>query len=92
LIDIGDEQAIYRELPEFMAAVRQHSHPVADLEVVRQFSRRGQTNALAKCLDQLMMETAKTDTVGNLMTGSEVSTDQPARGLSENRSESQGGI
>jgi len=91
-IDIGDEQAIYRGLPGFLAAVRHQIHPVASLEVVQQFSRRGQASVLAKCLDQLMEEAAKADTAEGLKTGSEVSTDQSARGLSENRSESQGGI
>lgn len=92
LLDIGDEQELYRELPGFLAAVRNQQHPVAKLDVVQQFSRRGQASVLAQCLDQLMEEAARADTEEGLTTGSAVSTDQPARSLAENQSKRQGGI
>lgn len=56
IVDIADESAIYRALPEFVRRVRNGAHPVPELDKVKAFSRREQSAVLASCLDALKAE------------------------------------
>jgi glycosyltransferase involved in cell wall biosynthesis len=53
VVDIADEEAIYRALPEFLQRVRTGVHPTTSEEVARQFSRRSQAERLASCLQSI---------------------------------------
>lgn len=59
IVDLADEQAIYRKMPRFLHAVQRGEHPRPNGESVRQFSRRYQTQQLAQCLDQLVSREAR---------------------------------
>ena len=50
IVDIADEDAIYRTVPEFLGRVQTGSHPATPEENARFFSRRSQTERLAACL------------------------------------------
>jgi glycosyltransferase involved in cell wall biosynthesis len=50
IVDLADEEAIFRALPDFLVAVRKAEHPVADLTRVQCFTRRSQAQALAQSL------------------------------------------
>ena len=53
VVDIADEDAIYRALPEFLQSVRSRTHPLPEPAIVRGYSRREQAAVLAECLDVL---------------------------------------
>ena len=53
IIDLADEEAIFRNLPDFLTAVRTGRHQTADLERVRRYSRRNQAAMLAQSLTEL---------------------------------------
>ncbi len=52
LVDLADEDAIYRTMPAFLLSLRQQRHPLPDDRKVRQYSRRSQAQELAKCLSE----------------------------------------
>jgi glycosyltransferase involved in cell wall biosynthesis len=51
LIDLGDEDAIYKGLPQFLDRVRTGAHSTTPEQKARFFSRRSQAEQLAMCLD-----------------------------------------
>jgi len=53
IIDLADEDAIFRNLPDFLTAVRMGRHQTADRERVRRYSRRNQAAMLAQSLTEL---------------------------------------
>src|SRR6267378_3224372 len=53
IIDLADEDAIFRNLPDFLTAVRTGRHQTADRERVRRYSRRNQAAMLAQSLTEL---------------------------------------
>ncbi len=50
IADMADEEAIYRVLPNVLAAVRTGTHPLPRMEVVSKYSRQNQVRELARCL------------------------------------------
>ena len=50
IVDLADEDAIYRSLPIFLASLRSGTHPVADIRKIGRYARRNQAEELAKCL------------------------------------------
>lgn len=54
IVDSSDWQAIYRALPEFLAAVEAGSHPQPDPRLLEHYSRKGQAQALANLLDEVI--------------------------------------
>jgi glycosyltransferase involved in cell wall biosynthesis len=53
IVDLADEQAIYRALPEFIESVNQGQHPLPSQALVMRYSRRNLTEELANHLDRL---------------------------------------
>jgi glycosyltransferase involved in cell wall biosynthesis len=54
VIDITDEAAIRKTLPEFLRAVQSGTHPIADGQAIARFSRLELTGQLAGHLDSLV--------------------------------------
>lgn len=50
VVDIADQDAIYRELPPILRAVRAGAHPLPAVEAVSRYSRQNQARELASCL------------------------------------------
>jgi len=59
IMDIADQDAIYRALPEFLRAVRAREHQLPDRDVVSRYSRQNQAGQLALCLSELMESRAR---------------------------------
>ena len=53
LVDLANEDAIHDILPEFIHRVRGGTHPMAETQKVRDYSRRSQAASLAHCIDDL---------------------------------------
>ncbi|SRR5581483_4170245 len=56
IIDLADEDEIYRRLPSFIDAVRAKRHELPDPAMVKRFSRKHQTLELSNCLHQMAPE------------------------------------
>jgi len=54
IIDLADENAIHDSLPEFLRQVRAGTHPLPAVAKSRSYSRRSQTETLAKYLDEIV--------------------------------------
>jgi glycosyltransferase involved in cell wall biosynthesis len=54
IIDLADEQAIYKTLPHFLKLIRNGSHPLPDNSKIRSFARENQALELARCLAHLV--------------------------------------
>ena len=54
IIDLADEDAIYRELPKFLRQVREGIHPVAGLAKSSFYNRRSQTERLSQHLGKIV--------------------------------------
>jgi glycosyltransferase involved in cell wall biosynthesis len=52
--DAANWQAIYHALPEFLKAVETRSHPLPQPSSIDQYSRKGQAQALAHLLDEVI--------------------------------------
>jgi hypothetical protein len=50
IVDIADEEMIYRSLPGFLSRVRAGSHPLPEMSRVAKYSRQSQAEELAICL------------------------------------------
>jgi dTDP-4-amino-4,6-dideoxygalactose transaminase/glycosyltransferase involved in cell wall biosynthesis len=50
IIDLDDEEAIYKKLPEVLASVQAGTHPLPQMEAVSRYSRQSQARQLAECL------------------------------------------
>jgi glycosyltransferase involved in cell wall biosynthesis len=50
IMDLASEEQIYKRLPTFLAAVRAGTHTLPDLDKIRRYARRNQTEELAKVL------------------------------------------
>lgn len=59
IVDITDQDEIYRILPEILNAVRAGRHPLPKIEVVSTFSRQNQARELAQCLTGVVSGSAK---------------------------------
>lgn len=55
IVDLMDEGALRRALPDFLAAVRAGRHPAVTDVRVRTFARHDQAQQLAACLDEALM-------------------------------------
>ena len=53
LIDLEDEDAICRQLPAFLASVREGTHNLPDMQSVSKYSRQHQAAELARCLNEV---------------------------------------
>lgn len=56
IVDLDDEDGICKVIPEFLAAVRTHSHCIPNAEQVLRYSRGYQTGKLADGLRKLLLE------------------------------------
>lgn len=56
IIDIDDEDAICRTLPDFLKAVRAGEHPLPGIDKVSKYSRRNQARQLAECLSSVIQK------------------------------------
>jgi glycosyltransferase involved in cell wall biosynthesis len=54
IVDLADENAIYRVLPDFLRAVKDRKHPVADPGQVQRYARRAHALVLAQSLSELV--------------------------------------
>lgn len=54
VVDIADQDEIYRELPRILRAVRAGAHPLPAVEVVSRYSRQNQARELASCLSSVI--------------------------------------
>jgi hypothetical protein len=54
IVDIDDEEAIYRVLPGFLAGARDGSLPLPDVDTVSRFARHRQTRELAEIFDEVV--------------------------------------
>jgi glycosyltransferase involved in cell wall biosynthesis len=54
IVDLADEDAIFRVLPDFLSAVQKGEHPVPDPTCVRRYSRKDQARALAESLCNML--------------------------------------
>jgi hypothetical protein len=52
IVDLMDEGALRRALPEFLAAVKSGRHPAVTELRVRTYARHDQAHQLAACLDE----------------------------------------
>jgi glycosyltransferase involved in cell wall biosynthesis len=53
IVDIADQDAIYRTLPDFLSAVRHGTQRLPCMEAVSKYSRQNQAHQLAVCLSAL---------------------------------------
>jgi glycosyltransferase involved in cell wall biosynthesis len=53
IVNIAEEEDIYRSLPGFLDALRAAKHPLPDSQKVRRFARRNQAAELAECLNEV---------------------------------------
>jgi glycosyltransferase involved in cell wall biosynthesis len=53
IVNLADQNEIYRALPVFLNAVRTATHPLPHREKVQQYARRSQAQMLAGCLNDL---------------------------------------
>ena len=53
ILDLADEEDIYRGLPVFLDALAACSHPLPDQTRIKRYSRRKQAEALATCLTEI---------------------------------------
>ncbi len=56
IIDIANEEALYRQLPQFFASARAGRLPLPEPEKVKQFDRKCQAHALAGILESILPE------------------------------------
>jgi hypothetical protein len=56
VVRLDDKVAIKEGIVEFMKRIRDRTAPIADEQVVRQFSRKSQTEKLARTLDEIIDE------------------------------------
>ncbi len=52
IVDLADEEAIYRVMPDFLLALQQGKHPLPDERKISRYSRSSQTQELARCFSQ----------------------------------------
>ena len=53
IVNLADQNEIYRAFPSFLNAVRTATHPLPHPETVQQYARRSQAQMLADCLNDL---------------------------------------
>jgi glycosyltransferase involved in cell wall biosynthesis len=53
IIDLADEESLYRLIPGFLSSVRSGRHPLPDRRKVNCYSREYQTSQVARCLAEL---------------------------------------
>lgn len=56
VVDLADEEAIYKTLPRFLDALRQRTHSLSNSEIVRRYSRKFQASQLAACLNDVSVK------------------------------------
>jgi len=53
IVNLSEEEEIYRKFPVFLSQVGQATHPLPSREIVRRYSRRDQTQQLARVFAEL---------------------------------------
>lgn len=53
IVDLLDEEGMYKELPRFLESLRTSDHPSPDRERARSFTRQSQARELATCLSSV---------------------------------------
>lgn len=56
IVDLSDEEAIYRVIPLFLNSVRKNAHPLPQPEKVYRYSRNRQAARLSECLSELTIQ------------------------------------
>ncbi len=64
LVDLADEDAIYRALPSYLESLRSGGHDLPDGQKASQYSRKAQAQEVAKCFSQLESGTAASQAMG----------------------------
>ncbi len=59
VIDLLDEEAIYRALPTFLESLRTHEHALPDPEKTSRYARHNQARQLAACLAEVVASTPR---------------------------------
>ena len=59
IVDLAGEEAIYRALPDFLAAVARGEHSLPNESAARQYSRRNQAREVAQYLSEAIRVTAQ---------------------------------
>jgi glycosyltransferase involved in cell wall biosynthesis len=59
LVDLADEEAIYRALPDFLASIARGDHSLPDESAARKYSRRNQARDVAQYLYEAIRVTAQ---------------------------------
>lgn len=60
VVELADEQDIYRSLPRFLDSVRQEMHSLPNCEAVKRYARENQASDLARYLSQVVHERQET--------------------------------
>jgi glycosyltransferase involved in cell wall biosynthesis len=71
IVDIADEEAIYRALPEFLAAVSAGKHALPKMESLSKYSRQNQAGQLARCLTGTLADNTTTAAIAPAIKPSE---------------------
>jgi len=58
IVNLAEENDIYRQLPVFLSALRAGTLPLPDAQKIQRYARRNQARELAKCLDELKYGTS----------------------------------
>lgn len=53
IVDLANEEDIYRALPLFLASIHNATHPLPDAVKIQRYARRNQAEQLARCLSEL---------------------------------------
>lgn len=53
ILELTNEDQIFRTFPSFLQTLASHSHPLPDQKKIRRYSRRKQTEELARCLTEV---------------------------------------
>ena len=56
IVDLANEEDIYRGLPQFLSSLQNASHQLPDTVAIQRYARRNQAEQLARCLSELKSE------------------------------------
>jgi glycosyltransferase involved in cell wall biosynthesis len=56
IVDLTDEEAMFRTLPDFLASLRKGDYPPPSFEIVQRYARKNQSRTLAETLSKIVEE------------------------------------
>jgi hypothetical protein len=56
IVDLADEEAMFRALPDFLDSLRKGDYQPASFETVQRYARRNQSRTLAETLSRIVAE------------------------------------